>query len=180
MPRVRSTSSLCSIPWLRKIPPLDLHIGSVIIRHGAIAYNQRDVAARSGVFSTQHIGVRNLSAHIVLNHLTDNDIHLLVKKISLTDKSGLELKNLSFKLDADKQKAKLSNFILELPHSSLQLEDLLASYRTDDKGKLISESLQFEGGIKWHALPPSSTSGTMLCCLAPISREPAHRHVFII
>lgn len=146
-----------------KHTPLDLHIGSVIIRHGAIAYNQRDVAARSGVFSTQHIGVRNLSAHIVLNHLTDNDIHLLVKKISLTDKSGLELKNLSFKLDADKQKAKLSNFILELPHSSLQLEDLLASYRTDDKGKLISESLQFEGGIK-----PSHITLADVACFAPV------------
>ena len=146
-----------------KHTPLDLHIGSVIIRHGAIAYNQRDVAAQSGVFSTQHIGMRNLSAHIVLNHLTDNDIHLLVKKISLTDKSGLELKNLSFKLDADKQKAKLSNFILELPHSSLQLEDLLASYRTDDKGKLISESLQFEGGIK-----PSHITLADVACFAPV------------
>ena len=146
-----------------KHTPLDLHIGSVIIRHGAIAYNQRDVAAQSGVFSTQHIGVRNLSAHIVLNHLTDNDIHLLVKKISLTDKSGLELKNLSFKLDADKQKAKLSNFILEPPHSSLQLEDLLASYRTDDKGKLISESLQFEGGIK-----PSHITLADVACFAPV------------
>ena len=146
-----------------KHTPLDLHIGSVIIRHGAIAYNQRDVAAQSGVFSTQHIGVRNLSAHIVLNHLTDNDIHLLVKKISLTDKSGLELKNLSFKLDADKQKAKLSNFILELPHSSLKLEDLLASYRTDDKGKLISESLQFEGGIK-----PSHITLADVACFAPV------------
>ena len=146
-----------------KHTPLDLHIGSVIIRHGAIAYNQRDVAAQSGVFSTQHIGVRNLSAHIVLNHLTDSDIHLLVKKISLTDKSGLELKNLSFKLDADKQKAKLSNFILELPHSSLKLEDLLASYRTDDKGKLISESLQFEGGIK-----PSHITLADVACFAPV------------
>ena len=58
-----------------KHTPLDLHIGSVIIRHGAIAYNQRDVAAQSGVFSTQHIGVRNLSAHIVLNQITENDIH---------------------------------------------------------------------------------------------------------
>lgn len=28
-----------------KHTPLDLHIGSIIIRHGAIAYNQRDVAA---------------------------------------------------------------------------------------------------------------------------------------
>lgn len=33
-----------------KHTPLDLHIGSIIIRHGAIAYNQRDVAAINGIF----------------------------------------------------------------------------------------------------------------------------------
>ncbi|MFQ9809348.1 MAG: hypothetical protein ACLRYB_06975 [Segatella copri] len=30
--------------------PLDLHIGSLIIRHGAVAYNQRDIAPEPGVF----------------------------------------------------------------------------------------------------------------------------------
>ncbi len=42
--------------------PLDLRIGSVIIRHGSIAYNQRDIASAAGVFSPQHIGISNLSA----------------------------------------------------------------------------------------------------------------------
>lgn len=63
--------------------PLDLHIGSLIIRRGAIAYNQRDVAPRSGVFSPQHIRVSELSSHILLNHVTDNSIDLLLKKLSL-------------------------------------------------------------------------------------------------
>lgn len=31
--------------------PLDLHIGSLIIRRGAISYDRRDVAPQSGVFS---------------------------------------------------------------------------------------------------------------------------------
>lgn len=63
--------------------PLDLHIGSLIIRRGAIAYNQRDVAPRSGVFSPQHIRVSELSSHILLNHVTDSSIDLLLKKLSL-------------------------------------------------------------------------------------------------
>ena len=149
-----------------KHTPLDLHIASVIIRHGAIAYNQRNVAALSGVFSPKHIGVDNLSAHIVLNHLTDNNIHLLIKKLSLTDKSGLQLKDLSFRLDADKRHAKLSQFHLALPHSELKLDDILATYRTDEKGKLISESLQFEGGIS-----PSRITLADVACFAPVLRK---------
>ena len=146
--------------------PLDLRIGSVIIRHGSIAYNQRDIASASGVFSPQHIGISNLSAHIALHHLTDNDIHLSIKKIAFTDKSGLQVKNLRFKVNADKHQARLSNFQLELPKSHLLLEDLIATYRTDEKGKLISETLQFEGGIK-----PSLITLSDVACFAPILRK---------
>ena len=146
--------------------PLDLRIGSVIIRHGSIAYNQRDIASAAGVFSPQHIGISNLSAHIALHHLTDNAIHLSIKKISFTDKSGLQVKNLRFKVNADKHQARLSDFQLELPKSHLQLEDLIATYRTDEKGKLISETLQFEGGIK-----PSLITLSDVACFAPILRK---------
>ena len=146
--------------------PLDLRIGSVIIRHGSIAYNQRDIASAAGVFSPQHIGISNLSAHIALYHLTDNDIHLSIKKIAFTDKSGLQVKNLRFKVNADKHQARLSDFQLELPKSHLLLEDLIATYRTDEKGKLISETLQFEGGIK-----PSLITLSDVACFAPILRK---------
>ena len=146
--------------------PLDLRIGSVIIRHGSIAYNQRDIASAAGVFSPQHIGISNLSAHIALHHLTDNDIHLSIKKIAFTDKSGLQVKNLRFKVNADKHQARLSDFQLELPKSHLLLEDLIATYRTDEKGKLISETLQFKGGIK-----PSLITLSDVACFAPILRK---------
>ena len=146
--------------------PLDLRIGSVIIRHGSIAYNQRDIASAAGVFSPQHIGISNLSAHIALHHLTNNDIHLSIKKIAFTDKSGLQVKNLRFKVNADKHQAHLSDFQLELPKSHLLLEDLIATYRTDEKGKLISETLQFEGGIK-----PSLITLSDVACFAPILRK---------
>ena len=146
--------------------PLDLRIGSVIIRHGSIAYNQRDIASAAGVFSPQHIGISNFSAHIALHHLTDNDIHLSIKKIAFTDKSGLQVKNLRFKVNADKHQARLSDFQLELPKSHLLLEDLIATYRTNEKGKLISETLQFEGGIK-----PSLITLSDVACFAPILRK---------
>ena len=127
--------------------PLDLHIGSLIIRRGAIAYNQRDVAPRSGVFSPQHIRVSELSSHILLNHVTDNSIDLLLKKLSFKDESGFKLQSLHFKLQADRQKATLKEFRLLMPRSELVLDDLKATYRFEGK-RLIPESLRFEGGIQ--------------------------------
>lgn len=127
--------------------PLDLHIGSLIIRRGAIAYNQRDVAPRSGVFSPQHIRVSELSSHILLNHVTDNSIDLLLKKLSFKDESGFKLKSLHFKLQADRQKATLKEFRLLMPRSELVLDDLKATYRFEGK-RFIPESLRFKGGIQ--------------------------------
>ena len=127
--------------------PLDLHIGSLIIRRGAIAYNQRDVASRSGVFSPQHIRVSELSSHILLNHVTDNSIDLLLKKLSFKDESGFKLQSLHFKLQADRQKATLKEFRLLMPRSELVLDELKATYRFEGK-RFIPESLRFEGGIQ--------------------------------
>lgn len=127
--------------------PLDLHIGSLIIRRGAIAYNQRDVAPRSGVFSPQHIRVSELSSHILLNHVTDNSIDLLLKKLSFKDESGFKLQSLHFKLQADRQKATLKEFRLLMPRSEMVLDDLKATYRFEGK-RFIPESLRFEGGIQ--------------------------------
>ena len=127
--------------------PLDLHIGSLIIRRGAIAYNQRDVAPRSGVFSPLHIRVSELSSHILLNHVTDNSIDLLLKKLSFKDESGFKLKSLHFKLQADRQKATLKEFRLLMPRSELVLDDLKATYRFEGK-RFIPESLRFKGGIQ--------------------------------
>ena len=127
--------------------PLDLHFGSLIIRRGAIAYNQRDVAPHSGVFSPQHIRVSELSSHILLNHVTDNSIDLLLKKLSFKDESGFKLQSLHFKLQADRQKATLKEFRLLMPRSELVLDDLKATYRFEGK-RFIPESLRFKGGIQ--------------------------------
>ena len=127
--------------------PLDLHIGSLIIRRGAIAYNQRDVAPRSGVFSPQHIRVSELSSHILLNHVTDNSIDLLLKKLSFKDESGFKLQSLHFKLQANRQKATLKEFRLLMPRSELVLDNLKATYRFEGK-RFIPESLRFKGGIQ--------------------------------
>ena len=145
--------------------PLDLHIGSLIIRHGNVCYNQRDVASVSGLFSPKHIGVQNLSAHIILDHLTDHNIRLNVKKLAFDDESGLQLKSLRFKVIADQQQALLKDFEINLPHSDFSLGDIQASYRMED-GKIVMPSLQFSGAIKQSKVTLADIS-----CFAPILRK---------
>ena len=130
-----------------KHTPLDLHIGSLIIRHGDVRYNKRYIAEKTGTFSPSHIGISNLSTHIILNHLTDDGISLNIKKLSFKEKSGLQLNSLSFKLLANMHEATLKDFDLQMPGSDLTLGDIHATYRTED-GKLIEPSLQYNGSIE--------------------------------
>ena len=148
-----------------KHTPLDLHIGSLIIRNGSIKYNQRDAAAKSGVFSPKHIGVTGLSAHFILDRITDNDINLFVKKLAMKDKSGLQVKSLTFKLVADKHEAWLKNFELQLPKSCLSLGDLHAQYKWEN-GKPNLHTLQYEGSIEQSKITLSDIS-----CLLPVFRQ---------
>lgn len=144
-----------------KHTPLDLHIGSLIIRRGAIAYNQRDDYAPQNKFSVKHIQVSELSSHIIINHITDNSINLLLKKLSFKDKSGLQVKSLHFKLIANKQEALLKDFSLLLPHSDISLSDFHAKY-TFNKGKLDPQKLVIEGGINQSKITLSD-----IACFVP-------------
>lgn len=148
-----------------KHTPLDLHIGSLIIRHGSVNYDKRYVAEKQGIFSPAHIGIRELSTHIILSHLTDDNIDLNIKKLAFTDKSGLQLKSLSFKLIADKQEATLKNFDLQLPHSDISLGDIHATYRVE-KGKLVQPSLQYTGSIE-----QSKVTLADIACFLPIFKH---------
>ena len=62
--------------------PLDISIGSLIVRHGSIDYDRYDIPVTHGRFNTNHLHVNDISAHILLPTLTDDNLEATVKKIS--------------------------------------------------------------------------------------------------
>lgn len=148
-----------------KHTPLDLHIGSIIIRHGSINYDQRDVASTNGRFSPTHIHVSNLSTHTIINRLTDDDIDLFVKKLSFNDYSGLALKKLTFKLIANKQEGWLKEVELQMPNTDISLSDIHAQYAMNN-GKVDLSSLNYSGSIL-----QSKVTLADIACLVPTFRN---------
>lgn len=141
--------------------PIDLQIGSLIIRHGFLAYNRLDIARRRAHFSLNHINAKDISAHIILNTLKTDTINLNVKKLSLKDASGLDLRSLSFKLAGNNKKAVLRDFHAALPHSQLTLGETTATYSMKNQ-KLQMPTLQFSG-----TLEPSKIFFPDVACLLP-------------
>ena len=126
--------------------PLDLRINSLIIRRSSVTFDRKDVAKTDEQFNPQHLHISDLSAHINLWALTDDSLSVNVKKLSLSEASGLDISRLSFKLMASKTHAFLENFKLQMPSSNLQIDTLIANYRLDEKG-LIPNSLTYSGEI---------------------------------
>ncbi len=125
---------------------LNLKISSLIIRRSQIAYNQLD-APYDGIISPKHVNVKDISAHFILNKLTNDSIDVAIKKLAFKDKSGLEVKRFTAKFAGGKNGMRLSDFHLSLPHSAISIPEATASYILE-KGKIKDNSLKYSLAIK--------------------------------
>ena len=115
-----------------KHTPLDLNIHSLVIRHGSVHYDRRDIAPTPGRLSPHHLAINDISGHLALDHLTDDEVHLRIKDLSLREACGLDLRRLTLRLDADKHRATVSRLHADLPGSTLRADTLEALYTLVD------------------------------------------------
>ena len=127
--------------------PLDLRINSLIIRRSSILYDQVDIPRTDGLFNPHHLRISNISANIAVKRITEDSIDVNVRRLGLSEQSGLELNNLTFRLQAGKKNAELKNLCLEMPSTKIVLDTLKASY-TMKNDKLITETIKFQGNLK--------------------------------
>ena len=136
---------------------LDLRINSLIIRNSSVSYDRYDKPETPEIFNPQHLNVSDISAHIILKALTDDSIHANIKRLSLREKSGLQINHLSMKLKAGPRHSLLEGFTLRLPHTNLELGDLEASYQRRN-GQIVKPSLRYRGSINSSSITLSDLS----------------------
>ena len=146
--------ALASKDSTKQKTPLDLQINSLIIRNGEISYRVLSRPSRPGKFSADDINARNISAHIIINRITNDSLNVKVKRIAFDERCGFKLKSLSLSAIACRTKTKIENFKLELPATLIQIPSLQASYRMKN-GQIEMPTLQFDGSIKAPYISPS-------------------------
>lgn len=137
--------ALASKDTTKTSSPLNIEIGSLVIRHGKIAYNQLD-SPDFRLTSLKHINLSAISAHVILNKLSNDSINLNIKKLAFNDKSGLQLKNFSLKAHANLKEAYIERLQISLPHSILNINTTIATYKIEG-GDIVLPSLQYRGEI---------------------------------
>ena len=133
---------------------LDLSIQSLIVRHGAVKFDRLDLPPTHNRFNTAHLDISNLSAHLVLHHLTNNEVDAQIKKLTMKEASGIDLKSLTWRLKADTTGAVLSDFELALPHSNVAIQQAEAHYKWAD-GAPDLRSLTYQTEISNAKVTPS-------------------------
>lgn len=163
--------ALASKDSTKQKTPLDLQINSLIIRNGEISYRVLSRPSRPGKFSADDINARNISAHIIINRITDDSLNVKVKRIAFDERCGFKLKSLSLSAIACRTKTKIENFKLELPASLIQIPSLQASYRMKN-GQIEMPTLQFDGSIKAPYISPSDLA-VFIPTLTRLNMRPA-------
>ena len=141
--------------------PLDLQIRSLVIRNGAFSYDQFDQPTTEGLLNPSHLRVTGLSSHLMLYALTDDSLSLNVKRLTMKESSGLDIRSLRFRVEANRQQATIDECKLQLPNTALSLSDLQARYRSTD-GTPDWATISYQG-----TLNPSKITPSDIACIVP-------------
>jgi len=126
---------------------LNLRINSLIVRHSSVNYDQHDMPQTPGLFNAKHLHLNDISAHVIMKCLQEDSLNINIKRLAFNEQSGIEISKLALHLEANNSQARLEDFLLQTPHSTLTIDNTNVSYQQER----INETLRFATGI--HTSP---------------------------
>ena len=109
--------------------PLNLHIGSLIMRHADVTYDVNSVTQQKGKLDPNHLNMHDFGMNVILRCLTDDSLNMNVRRLQGKElNSGLTIHDTSLKLVGNKQQAILTDMNLTMPHSQIVMDSLLVTY----------------------------------------------------
>ncbi len=122
---------------------LNLRINSILIRRGKLSYDVLSADVTPDRFNPQHLLLKNIIANISLKALQSDSLNIAVKRLSVEEQSGIELKKLTFKLAANSTHTVIDNFAIELPQSVFQLDTIKLRYDSIEAFKNARDLVSF-------------------------------------
>ena len=141
--------------------PLNLRINSLIIRHSTVSFDRYDLPRTAGILNPNHLRISDISSHIILKALTEDSLNVNIKRLSFKEQSGLNIRRLSMHFEGGRNSMRLTDFVLRMPGTNVQLGDIKASYRFRGD-HFVTPSLHYSGSIE-----PSTITLSDLACLLP-------------
>lgn len=118
--------------------PLDLTINSLLLRRCQMVYDEKYVPyPADSRFTPHHLFLRDVNANLSLKHLTNDEISLRVRHLSLAEQSGLNIEELRLRLQADRKHADIEDLVLRMPNSGITQKHLAVDYDMSQPKQLL-------------------------------------------
>ena len=114
--------------------PLNLRINSIILHRVNVKYDDQLKEKKGESIDPNHLKIDNLSANVSLKSLQDDSLNLRVREVAFKEQSGLDVKHLGFKVEANKHRIHLSDLFLRLPNTEINQKEV--DIRLDDNDSL--------------------------------------------
>ena len=131
--------------------PIDIRINSFIMRRGHVTYDVLS-EVQQATLDPNHLDIDRIDITMSLRALSEDSLNLTIKRLNGIEKhSGLELKSLQAQVEANKQQGRVTDFQIEMPQSSLNIDTLTASYANYE----IDKSCEFAPEIQTADITPA-------------------------
>lgn len=157
--------SLASKDTTKQQTPINLQINSLIIRNSSVRYRLLSSASVANRFSPNDIEAQNISAHFIVNRITNDSLNVKVKRLSLNERCGFTLRRLALNAIVSRSGAQIEKLHLELPNSTIESKRIAASYRMNGDAPDM-QSLRFEGTLNASRITPRD-----IACFVPQLRS---------
>lgn len=157
--------SLASKDTTKQQTPINLQINSLIIRNSSVRYRLLSSASVANRFSPNDIEAQNISAHFIVNRITNDSLNVKVKRLSLNERCGFTLRRLALNAIVSRSGAQIEKLRLELPNSTIESKRIAATYRMNGDAPDM-QSLRFEGTLNASRITPRD-----IACFVPQLRS---------
>lgn len=143
-------------------PKVDVKLSSIHISGGQFFFDIKDKPIKEKYFDANHIEVKDLNAKLSLKSLTADSLNIQVKKLSLKEKSGLEISNLVLRVLTQGKNIAVKGFRLDMPSSYLELDKCQI-----DLTQATNKTDILENAVLYCAIAPSFISPKDISALVP-------------
>lgn len=112
-------------------PPkrFDVEARNVVLRGARLSYDVLSEPHRpDGTFDPNHIAIENLRADVLLPRIKNDDFAFDVKRIALTERSGLTVERLALDATLDSTHLSVRNLVIDLPRSHVAVDTFELQY----------------------------------------------------
>lgn len=129
--------------------PINLRIGNIVLRRIDIKWDKQWMPHKeAGTFDPSHIHLKDFALTARLKVLGADTLNLSLRRLSFKEASGFELSNIAGDFSSGNNGAKIENFKITLPHSTLAIPSFMATWPDTPKD---TDTKKWLGTTSWYA-----------------------------